>query len=205
MPPCTSTTASRTLSGPHRHRDPRLQRRLRPLRRTDRHRRRKLGLVREHSVRVQAGTRTDGDALVKFGLRWYLPTVGTWTQRDTLDAPLDPGNANRYAYAGDDPFNDSDPSGTLRVKSYNDNILSVVYFYRIETRNLAILEIDGVSLGGFAAAGVWQRAGLLLDRSRFRRIVRRGEYRSSSWRMCSGQLRAQRLSPKHRALLGDLV
>jgi RHS repeat-associated protein len=59
----------------------------------------------------KAGARTDGDALVKFGLRWYLPTTGTWTQRDTLDAPLDPVNANRYAYAGDDPVNNSDASG----------------------------------------------------------------------------------------------
>jgi RHS repeat-associated protein len=61
----------------------------------------------------KAGTRTDGDALVKFGLRWYLPTTGTWTQRDTLDAPLDPTNANRYAYAGDDPIDNADPSGAL--------------------------------------------------------------------------------------------
>ncbi|MFS0729432.1 RHS repeat-associated core domain-containing protein [Curtobacterium sp. 1P10AnD] len=51
------------------------------------------------------------NAIVRFGLRWYLPTTGTWTQRDTLDAPLDPNNADRYAYAGDDPTNGSDPAG----------------------------------------------------------------------------------------------
>ena len=45
--------------------------------------------------------------------RWYNPTTGTWTQQDTLDHPLDPANANRYAYAGDDPINGSDPSGNL--------------------------------------------------------------------------------------------
>ena len=48
---------------------------------------------------------------VHFGARWYDPTTGRWTQQDTLDAPLNPANANRYAYAGDDPINGSDPTG----------------------------------------------------------------------------------------------
>ncbi len=34
-----------------------------------------------------------------------------WTQQDSLDAPLDPNNANRYAYAGSDPVNNFDPTG----------------------------------------------------------------------------------------------
>ena len=46
-----------------------------------------------------------------YGARWYNPITGTWTQQDTLDAPLDPANANRYAYAGDDPINGNDPLG----------------------------------------------------------------------------------------------
>jgi RHS repeat-associated protein len=53
--------------------------------------------------------RTTG--LVKFGGRWYNPTTGTWTQQDTLDTPLNLANANRYAYAGNDPINNLDPSG----------------------------------------------------------------------------------------------
>ena len=59
------------------------------------------------------GNRTDNGVLVKFGMRWYLAITGTWTQRDTLDAPLDPKNANRYGYAGGDPINGSDPTGRL--------------------------------------------------------------------------------------------
>jgi RHS repeat-associated protein len=57
---------------------------------------------------IRAG---EDNSLTKFGYRWQTATTGGWTQRDTLDAPLDPNNANRYAYAGDDPINGSDPSG----------------------------------------------------------------------------------------------
>jgi RHS repeat-associated protein len=48
---------------------------------------------------------------IHFGNRWYNPATGAWTQQDTLEAPLDPANANRYAYAGDDPVNGVDPTG----------------------------------------------------------------------------------------------
>jgi RHS repeat-associated protein len=50
---------------------------------------------------------------VHFGNRWYNPTTGRWTQQDTLDAPIDPNNANRYAYAGCDPINNIDPTGQV--------------------------------------------------------------------------------------------
>ena len=62
-----------------------------------------------------AGIKDPGSRLVKFGQRWYNPTTGTWTQQDTLDNPLDPANANRYAYAGDDPINGSDPTGNSNL------------------------------------------------------------------------------------------
>ncbi|MFD0791180.1 RHS repeat-associated core domain-containing protein [Microbacterium insulae] len=52
---------------------------------------------------------------VHYGNRWYNPTTGRWTQQDTLDAPLDPNNANRYAYAGCDPINNLDPTGQLTL------------------------------------------------------------------------------------------
>jgi RHS repeat-associated protein len=47
----------------------------------------------------------------KNGARYYSPTEGRWTQHDTLDQPLNPANANRYAYAANNPVNYIDPSG----------------------------------------------------------------------------------------------
>ena len=58
-----------------------------------------------------AGIKDPGSELVKFGQHWYNPTTETSTQQDTPDNPLDPANANRYAYAGDDPINNADPTG----------------------------------------------------------------------------------------------
>ncbi len=49
--------------------------------------------------------------LAKFGYRWQSATTGQWIERDTLDVPLDPSNANRYAFVGCDPINGSDPTG----------------------------------------------------------------------------------------------
>ncbi|GGL03162.1 type IV secretion protein Rhs [Curtobacterium luteum] len=51
------------------------------------------------------------NGLTKFGYRWQSSVTGGWIERDTLDAPLSPTNANRYAYAGGDPINRSDSSG----------------------------------------------------------------------------------------------
>lgn len=45
------------------------------------------------------------------GARYYDAGEGRWTQMDTLDAPLDPSNANRYAYAANNPINFTDPRG----------------------------------------------------------------------------------------------
>lgn len=54
--------------------------------------------------------RTTGN--IKFGGRFYDPTTGTWTQQDTYNAPLSPGNANRYLYAAGDPINGLDAGGS---------------------------------------------------------------------------------------------
>ena len=50
--------------------------------------------------------------LYKFGVRYYDPDRGRWTQQDPVGGSLgDLQAANRYVYAGDDPVNAVDPSG----------------------------------------------------------------------------------------------
>ncbi len=51
-----------------------------------------------------------GPMLLKFGERYYDPTLGRWTQ-DPISQPLDQHGWNRYVYSGDDPINNVDPSG----------------------------------------------------------------------------------------------
>ena len=50
--------------------------------------------------------------MYKFGVRYYDPTLGRWTQQDPLGGSLfDPSTGNRYIYANDDPTNLTDPTG----------------------------------------------------------------------------------------------
>lgn len=58
------------------------------------------------------GKRDDPDAgLVYLHARYYDPQLGRFVQPDWWD-PLEPGvGTNRYAYAGNDPVNRSDPGG----------------------------------------------------------------------------------------------
>jgi RHS repeat-associated protein len=69
------------------------------------------GGTTQNPYSFHAGLQDRATGYIKFGARWYDPATGTWTQQDTYNAPLSPGNANRYAYAGGDPINASDPTG----------------------------------------------------------------------------------------------
>ncbi len=49
--------------------------------------------------------------MFKYGQRWYAPTLGRFTQQDSINHLADPKQGNKYAYAGDDPINNTDPTG----------------------------------------------------------------------------------------------
>ena len=68
-----------------------------------------------------AGGYTDTTGLVKFGERYYDPSLGRWTQQDALTGGVaDPSTINRYVYVGEDPANRSDPSGRCGTSSWSD-------------------------------------------------------------------------------------
>jgi RHS repeat-associated protein len=62
--------------------------------------------------RFASGYFDSATGLLKFGTRYYDPSLGRWTQRDSVAGSIsDPGNLNRYVYAGNNPVNLTDPSG----------------------------------------------------------------------------------------------
>lgn len=65
--------------------------------------------------------------LIKFGARYYDPSVGRWTQQDPSGQ-----DANAYAYVGGDPVNFVDPSGLFLEKVINGfsilNALKDLYY-----------------------------------------------------------------------------
>jgi RHS repeat-associated protein len=74
----------------------------------------------------KAGIQDRVTGWVKFGARWYDPTLGRWTRQDTLDAPLNPANANRYAFTANDPINNGDPSGMVCYSFNKDTVAGTV-------------------------------------------------------------------------------
>jgi RHS repeat-associated protein len=99
---------------------------------------------------------------VHYGNRWYNTALGRWTQQDTLDAPLDATNANRYAYAGADPINNVDPTGRAVGSDIANGVFSsyfgaVVGFVVSGTcfglATGAAIPTAGASLGAYVGCG----------------------------------------------------
>ena len=87
---------------------------------------------------------------VHYGNRYYDPRIGTWTQRDTLDDPLSPLNANRYAYAGGDPINNIDPTG-LRGCAGSIGLAALATFSYFGGGAALIIATGGLGIGLGAA------------------------------------------------------
>lgn len=62
-----------------------------------------------------AGGEMTAAGFLRFGKRYYAPTLGRWTQPDPLDQSTDVYQANPYNYGGDDPVNETDPGGTCLI------------------------------------------------------------------------------------------
>lgn len=53
--------------------------------------------------------------LYKMGERYYDPSIARWSQQDPIFNPMDPPQANRYSYVGNNPVNYVDPNGQRPV------------------------------------------------------------------------------------------
>lgn len=69
--------------------------------------------------------RDDETGLYKAGERYYDPSSSTWTQKDPLSQIQSPNEANPYVYAGADPVNRVDPSGTIGLGTCDVGFMTV--------------------------------------------------------------------------------
>ncbi len=68
-------------------------------------------LAHTNPHRYAVGYLDTATGLYQFAQRYYQPTLGRWTQQDTLNVIGEPAKGNRYTSTGDDPVNNIDPSG----------------------------------------------------------------------------------------------
>ena len=84
------------------------------------------GSVTTNPWQFAGGFYDNTTGLYKFGVRYYDPTLGRWTQQDPLGGSLfDPSTGNRYAYTNDDPTNLTDPTGKSATGCILDSIIGV--------------------------------------------------------------------------------
>lgn len=105
----------------------------------------------------RGGLQSHTTQLIKFGARWYDPTTGNWIQQDALNAPLDPANGNRYAYAADNPINNTDPIGEGLWQDVADVAIGVTAVVATGVvcgaTGLVACAVAGAALGAASGAG----------------------------------------------------
>ena len=66
-----------------------------------------------HTPGGSAGAGNVPNGLYHFGSRYYDPTAGRWTQQDPANQAQSSTQNDRYSFGGDDPVNESDPTGEI--------------------------------------------------------------------------------------------
>jgi RHS repeat-associated protein len=79
--------------------------------------------------RFASGYFDSATGLLKFGTRYYDPSLGRWTQRDPIGGSIaSPGAVDRYVYVGDSPVNLTDESGADFSVSLGGSICAYLCF-----------------------------------------------------------------------------
>ena len=105
--------------------------------------------------------------MYKFGVRYYDPTLGRWTQQDPLGGSLfDPSTGNRYAYVDANPINLVDTGGAslanacakgafaAEVGLFASPAVAVITGAALVYAPPTALAIVGVAVGGCVVGGV---------------------------------------------------
>lgn len=110
-----------------------------------------------------AGAYLDPTGLYKIGQRYYHPDWGRWTQPDPILAPLDPVNCNRYAYAGNNPTNYTDPTGLFSFGCFFNEFFGIGWQHTPESEGTGggssgpsiRPTFNGTAAVQFAAGNLW--------------------------------------------------
>jgi RHS repeat-associated protein len=103
-----------------------------------------------HNPYGYASGYVDKTGLIKFGARYYGPSLQRWTQQDPMTGSARrPTTTNRYTYAGGNPDSSTDPSG------HSASDLAVGCLGEAVTAG-----IIAAVIGGLGAVGVGAAAGL---------------------------------------------
>ena len=74
-----------------------------------------------------AGGYLDASGYYLFGVRYYDPSLGRWTQQDPVGGSLfDLNSGNRYTYVDDNPVNQVDPSGKQSCFYFSNGALDAI-------------------------------------------------------------------------------
>lgn len=97
-------------------------------------------------------TAAGGEALVKFGERYYDPSTGRWTSQGPDNNPLTTEGWHRHDYAGDDPANELDPSGMFSFTHFAIGLYETADAF--VSAGAAVAIVGGCAAGGLFSGGV---------------------------------------------------
>jgi RHS repeat-associated protein len=100
--------------------------------------------------RFAGGLNDRSTGYVKFGMRYYDPATGRFTQQDGLEVIGNPGSGNRYQYVGDDPVNYVDLTGRCSIDTWVHYSLGLVIGGATAVAGALTSEV-GVGIAGMIA------------------------------------------------------